>query len=70
MEMLDMTIAALSFGIPVLLSLYLMIRNVEYRESIRRLQKDLEQTKQANRNLAQIIQDEIQKQVEFEEHCG
>ena len=65
-----MTIAALSFGIPVLLSLYLMIRNVEYRESIRRLQKDLEQTKQANRNLAQIIQDEIQKQVEFEEHCG
>ena len=70
MEMLDMTIAALSFGIPVLLYLYLMIRNVEYRESIRRLQKDLEQTKQANRNLAQIIQDEIQKQVEFEEHCG
>jgi len=70
MEMLDMTIAALSFGIPVLLSLYLMIRNVEYRESIRRLQKDLEQTKQANRNLAQIIQDEIQKQIEFEEHCG
>ena len=70
MEMLDMTIVALSFGIPVLLSLYLMIRNVEYKESIRRLQKDLEQTRQANRNLAQIIQDEIQKQVEFEEHCG
>ena len=70
MEMLDMTIVALSFGIPVLLSLYLMIRNVENKESIRRLQKDLEQTRQANRNLAQIIQDEIQKQVEFEEHCG
>ena len=70
MEMLDMTIVALSFGIPVLLSLYLMIRNVEYKESIRRLQKDLAQTRQANRNLAQIIQDEIQKQVEFEEHCG
>ena len=70
MQMLDMTVVALSFGIPVLLSLYLMIRNVEYKETIRRLQKDLEHTKEANRNLAKIVQDEYEKQVEYEPNCG
>ena len=70
MQMLDMTIVALSFGIPVLLSLYLMIRNVEYRETIRRLQQDLKQTKQANRNLSEIIREDIQKKADFEAGCG
>ena len=60
MQMLDMTVVALSFGIPVLLSLYLMIRNVEYKETIRRLQKYLEHSIEGKRYLAKIVQDEYE----------
>tara|TARA_Y100000593_G_scaffold82253_1_gene154408 strand:+ start:177 stop:383 length:207 start_codon:yes stop_codon:yes gene_type:complete len=68
--MYDIELMTISIGIPVLFSLYLMFRGVEYRESIRRLQQELEQTKEANRNLAKIIQDDIERQFEYEKDCG
>ncbi len=48
-----------SFSILFILSLYLFIRGVEYRESVERLIKQIEQLREANQNLSQIIQDEI-----------
>ena len=60
----------ISTGISALLSLYLLMCVVEYREAIRRLQRDLEQTRQANANLAKIIQDDIDIKNEFEVGCG
>jgi hypothetical protein len=60
----------ISTGISALLSLYLLMCVVEYREAIRRLQRDLEQTRQANANLAKIIQDDIDRKNEFEVGCG
>jgi len=66
----DIELMTISIGIPILFSLYLMFRGVEYRETIRRLQIDLEHTKEANRNLARIIEDDLDKKVKFESGCG
>tara|TARA_B100001059_G_scaffold201190_1_gene208394 strand:+ start:357 stop:539 length:183 start_codon:yes stop_codon:yes gene_type:complete len=51
-----------SFSILFILSLYLFIRGVEYRESVERLIKQIEQLREANQNLSQIIQDEIERE--------
>ena len=45
-------------AISVFFSLYLMIKGVEYRESIRRLQVKIDDLKKANTNLSQIIQED------------
>ena len=60
----------ISFGVIVLFSLYLIFKGVEYRETIRRLQEDNTQLKQSNRNLANIIQEDIEKKDSFEINCG
>ena len=60
----------ISFGIIVLFSLYLLFKGVEYRETIRRLQEDNTQLRQSNQNLANIIQEDIEKKDSFEINCG
>ena len=59
----------ISFGI-VLFSLYLLFKGVEYKETIRRLQEDNNQLRQSNQNLANIIQEDIEKKDLFEINCG
>jgi hypothetical protein len=56
--------------IPTLLSLYLLNSIVEYKETIKDLQKVLEDTRTSNQNLARIIQEEIDKKDAFEIGCG
>tara|TARA_Y100001963_G_scaffold8673_1_gene11235 strand:+ start:321 stop:521 length:201 start_codon:yes stop_codon:yes gene_type:complete len=63
-------IIIISFGIIVLFSLYLLFKGVEYRETIRRLQEDNTQLRQSNQNLANIIQEDIEKKDSFEINCG
>ena len=63
-------IVILCIGILVLFSLYLLIKGVEYRETIRRLQEDNNQLRQSNQNLANIIQEDIEKKDSFEINCG
>ena len=60
----------ISFGIIVLFSLYLLFKGVEYKETIRRLQEDNTQLRQSNQNLANIIQEDIEKKDSFEINCG
>ncbi len=60
----------ISFGIIVLFSLYLLFKGVEYKETIRRLQEDNNQLRQSNQNLANIIQEDIEKKDLFEINCG
>ena len=60
----------ISFGIIVLFCLYLLFRGVEYRETIRRLQEDNNQLRICNQNLANIIQEDIEKKDSFEINCG
>ena len=68
--MYDIELITLSIGIPVLFSLYLLFRMVEYRESIKRLQWQIDDLREANKNLANIIQEDIEKKSEFEDGCG
>ena len=60
----------ISFGIICLFSLYLIFRGVEYKETIRRLQEDNDNLRQCNQNLANIIQEDIDKKNSFEINCG
>jgi len=46
------------FSILFILSLYLFFRGVEYKESIVRLKKHIEELREANQNLSKIIQEE------------
>ena len=66
----DIELITLSIGIPVLFSLYLLFRMVEYRESVKRLQWKIDDLREANKNLANIIQEDIEKKSEFEDGCG
>ena len=50
--------------------LYLVFRNVEYKESIRRLITKNEELKEANNNLSQIIQEDINVRKKFEAESG
>ena len=61
---------AISIGFSALLSLYMVLCIVEYREAIKRLQRDLEHTKCANANLTKIIQEDLDKKAAFEAGCG
>ena len=63
-------IVILCIGILVLFSLYLLFKGVEYKETIRRLQEDNAQLRQSNQNLANIIQEDIDKKDSFEINCG
>jgi len=58
------------FSILFVLSLYLFFRGVEYRESIDRLIKQIEELREANQNLSQIVQEDIEKLERFEADCG
>ena len=68
--MYDIELITLSIGITILFSLYLLFRMVEYRESIKRLQWQIDDLREANKNLANIIQEDIEKKSEFEDGCG
>ena len=57
-------------AILIFFCLYLVIKNVEYRESIERLNKKVDELKEANQNLANIIQEDIEKKNLFEVGCG
>ena len=57
-------------AILIFFCLYLVIKNVEYRESIERLNKKVDELKEANQNLAIIIQEDIEKKNLFEVGCG
>ncbi len=59
-----------SFSILFVLSLYLFFRGVEYRESVERLLTQIEQLREANQNLSQIIQEDIDKKESFQKDCG
>ena len=56
-------------GILVLFSLYMFMKSVEYRESIKRLQDEINRLRESNQNLANIIQDDIEKKDSFEINC-
>ena len=58
------------FSILFLLSLYLFFKGIEYRESIDRLIKQIEELREANNNLSQMIQEDIEKLERFEADCG
>ena len=65
--MIEMII--ISIAIPVFFCLHLLFKGVEYKETIRRLQEDNSQLKQSNQNLANIIQEDIEKKDSFEINC-
>lgn len=65
-----MGLFVISIGFSSLLSLYMVLCIVEYREAIKRLQRDLEHTKCANANLTKIIQEDLDKKAAFEAGCG
>ena len=68
--MISEIIILVCFSILFILSLYLFFRGVEYRESIDRLIKQIEELREANQNLANIIQEDIEKKDSFEINCG
>ena len=63
-------ILLVSFSILFILSLYLFFKGVEYRESIERLLKDIQELREANQNLSKIIQEDIEKMQNFEAESG
>ena len=56
-------------AISVFFSLYLMIKGVEYRESIERLNEQVAELKEANQNLANIIQEDNEQKTNHL-YCG
>ena len=60
----------ISFVIIVVFCLYLFCRCVEYKETIRRLQDDNKELRKCNQNLANIIQEDVEKKNSFEINCG
>ena len=60
----------ISFSLIITICLYNLIQNVLYRESIARLERTIDELRQANRNLSEIIQEDIQKKADFEADCG
>jgi hypothetical protein len=63
-------ILIISFSLIVSICLFNLFQNVLYRESIARLERTIEELRIANRNLAQIIQDDLDKKAAFEAGCG
>jgi len=57
-------------GILIFLNLYSILKSVEYRESIKELDNEIEALRIANRNLAKIIQEDVDKKTMFEVGCG
>tara|TARA_R100000152_G_C6704371_1_gene133212 strand:- start:145 stop:345 length:201 start_codon:yes stop_codon:yes gene_type:complete len=60
----------ISFSLIITICLYNLIQNILYRESIARLERTIDELRQANRNLSEIIQEDIQKKADFEADCG
>ena len=52
-------------GILFCFSLYLMIKGVEYRKSIVRLNETIAELKKSNQNLANIIQEDVNKLIDY-----
>ena len=57
-------------AILIFFCLYLVIKNVEYRESIERLIKQIEELREANQNLSKMVQEDIEKLENFQAECG
>ncbi len=57
-------------GILSFLTLYFIIKNIEYRESIELLNIEVKSLREANQNLADIIQEDMGKKMLFEAGCG
>jgi len=53
-----------------LFSLYSIFRGVEYKATIKILDKENESLRVANKNLTQIIREEDEKKMAFEVNCG
>jgi len=68
--MINELIFLICFSVLFLLSLYLFFRGVEYRESIERLIKQIEELREANQNLSKMIQEDVEKLEKFQEKCG
>ena len=60
----------ISFSLIITICLYNLIQNILYRESIARLERTIDELRQANRNLSEIIQEDIQKKADYEADCG
>ena len=60
----------ISFSLIIIICLYNLIQNILYKESIARLERTIDELRQANRNLSEIIQEDIQKKADFEADCG
>ena len=58
------------FSILFCLSLYLFFKGIEYRESIERLIKQIEELREANQNLSKMVQEDIEKLEKFQSECG
>ena len=65
-----MEVIGIVFIILLTFCLYSIFRGVEYRESIKRLSKDNESLKKANANLCNIIQEDLDKLIRYENECG
>ena len=61
---------AVVFIILLTFCLYSIFRGVEYRESIKRLSRDNEALRQANANLSEIIQNDLDKLIRYHNECG
>ena len=60
----------ISFSLIIIICLYNLIQNILYKESIARLERTIDELRQANRNLSEIIQEDIQKKIDYEADCG
>tara|TARA_R110000824_G_scaffold44101_2_gene128539 strand:+ start:369 stop:554 length:186 start_codon:yes stop_codon:yes gene_type:complete len=57
-------------GFIVIFSLYMLGKGVECRESNKKLQDEINRLRESNQNLANIIQEDIDKKDSFEMDCG
>jgi len=68
--MINELIFLICFSVLFCLSLYLFFKGVEYRESIERLIKQIEELREANQNLSKMIQEDIEKLEKFQAESG
>jgi len=64
------TVIIFVIGILSFLNLYSVIKSIEYRESINQLINEVESLRECNKNLARILQEDLDKKAAFEAGCG
>jgi hypothetical protein len=64
------TVIIFVIGFLSFLNLYFILKSIEYRESIKSLNNEVESLRGANKNLAKIIQEDLDKKAAFEAGCG